>query len=148
MEKLNKVPDFWLTAKISENIFNEFGTYLQFDQPFPAYNTRFPGKLEGILESVRQTFDNQPLNATILDAAAAYFNQIIRGHPFQNGNKRFAVLLTHYFLLMNGVDFTLSFQGMYNFALGVALFSKDLNSEQTKRICKKIIAKYTKEISL
>lgn len=76
MEKLNKVPDFWLTAKISEDIFNKFGNSLQFDQPFPAYNTRFSGKLEGILESVKQTFDNQPLNSTILDAAAAYFNQM------------------------------------------------------------------------
>lgn len=48
---------------------------------------------------------------------------------------------------MNGIDFTLSFKGMYNFALVVAIFSKDLNSEQTKEICKRIIAKYTKGIS-
>jgi len=129
MEKLNKVPDFWLTAKISEDIFNEFGTYLQFDQPFPAYNTRFPGKLEGILESVRQTFDNQPLNATILDAAAAYFNQIIRGHPFQNGNKRIAVTTLFTFFRKNSKWLSVDNQELYNFAVWVASSPAEFQEE-------------------
>lgn len=147
MGNLDQEPHFWLTTKISKDIFNAFSQHIQFDQPFPPFNTRPPGKLEGILNSVKQTYGGQHLNPTVLDAAAVYFNQIIRGHPFQNGNKRIAVLLTHVFLLAHGVEFTLSYKGMYDFALALAIYSEKLNSEQTKEVCKKIIRRFTKEIS-
>lgn len=146
MGRLSEEPRFWLTVEISENIFDKFSQHIQFDQPFPPFSTRPPGKLEGILNSVRQTFGNHQLNPTILDAAAAYFNQIIRGHPFQNGNKRIAILLTHVFLLVHNVDFTLSYKDMYYFALNLAIVSGKLDSQRTKEICKKIIEKFTKEI--
>lgn len=133
MGRLNQKPRFWLTTKESEDIFNKFKHLIQFDEPIPDFETRFPGKLESILNSVRQTFGEEYLNQTVLNAASAYFNQVIRGHPFRNGNKRIAV-------------FTLSNKGMYNLAVAVAVFSKDLSGEQTKDICKLIIEKYTKEI--
>jgi len=146
MGKLDQKPLFWLTTEESEVIFNKFKHLIQFDEPIPGFETRFPGKLEGILDSIKQTFQEEPLNSTVLDAAAAYFNQIIRGHPFQNGNKRLAVLFTHVFLLLHGIDFILSDKDVYNWAVSVAVFSKDLSSEQTKDICKLIIEKFTKEI--
>lgn len=146
MAKLDQKPRFWLTIEVSKVIFNRFKHLIQFDEPIPDFETRFFGKLEGILDSIRQTYEEEPLNSTVLDASAAYFNQIIRGHPFQNGNKRIAVLFTHVFLLMHGIDFVLSNKDMYNLAVAVAYFSKDLTGEQTKKICKEIIRKYTKEI--
>lgn len=97
MGRLDQKPRFWLTTKESETIFNKFKHLIQFNEPIPDFETRFPGKLKGILASIKQTFQEEPLNATVLDAA-------------------------------------------------VAVFSKDLSSEQTKDICKLIIEKYTKEI--
>lgn len=146
MGRLDRRPRFWLTTKESEIIFNKFRHLIQFDEPIPDFETRFPGKLEGILDSVRQTFGNEPLNSTVLDATAAYFNQIIRGHPFGNGNKRIAVLFTHFFLLVHGIDFTMSNKGMYNWAVAVAFFSKDFDGKTTKNICRRIIRRYTKEL--
>lgn len=146
MAKLIQKPLFWLTITESEVIFNKFKYLIQFDEPIPNFETRFPKKLESILESIRQTFEEEPLNATILDAASAYFNQIIRGHPFRNGNKRMAVLFTHVFLLMHGIDFVLNYKEMYSWAVGIAVFSEKLNGEETKNICREIIEKFTKEL--
>lgn len=117
------------------------------EEPIPPFNTRFPGKLEGILLSVQQTFDQRYLNPTVLDAAASYFNQLIRGHPFENGNKRMAVLFTHFFLFVHGIDFVLYFNEMYHFALLVAKAGElEISSEETKRWCKEIIKEFTKEL--
>lgn len=146
MKRVNQKPRFWLTTKISKDIFDKFNHLIQFDEPIPPFDSRFPGKLEGILNSVKQTFSGENLNPTVLDASAAYFNQIIRGHPFKNGNKRIAILLTHVFLLVHGIDFILSYKGMYNFALGIAKYSVKYDAAMTKLICKRIIKDHTKEI--
>ncbi|PIS14849.1 hypothetical protein COT64_00465 [Candidatus Shapirobacteria bacterium CG09_land_8_20_14_0_10_39_12] len=147
MAKLDQKPRFWLTTKISKDIFNKFNHLIQFDQPIPPFHTRDKEKFESILSSVQQTFGGKLLNSTILDASAAYLNQIVRGHPFKNGNKRIAVLLTHVFLFFHGIDFTLSFKGMYNFVLLLAKESPKLANDQTKEICRKIIQNFTKEIN-
>ena len=115
-------------------------------EPIPEFDTRFPGKLEGILNSVRQTFGGELLNHTVLDAAAAYFNQLIRGHPFRNGNKRMAVLFTHYFLLAHGVDFNLSYNELFFFAVTVAKAGeRGISSEKTRDWSKKIIERFSEE---
>lgn len=141
------MPRLWLTAELSEDILNRFSQNIQFDQPFDPFKKRDSGKLESILNSVKQTFDCQHLNPTLLDAAAAYFNQLIRGHAFENGNKRIAILFTHVFLLLHGIEFTLDYMSIYKFALLLAIFSGRFNSNKTKEICKKIINDFTREIS-
>jgi death-on-curing protein len=146
MKELRRKPHFWLTTKISKTIFEKFNQLIQFNEPIPPFNTRYKGKLEGILNSVSQTYHEEHLNETVLDAAAAYFNQLIRGHPFKNGNKRIAILLTHFFLLNHGIDFTLTYKGMYNFALSLAKYSEELKAEQTKQVAKEIINTYTEKI--
>lgn len=139
-------PKYWLKLEDCENLFRDFKDLLSQEEPIPPFNQRFEGKLEGILGSVRQTYDGIPLNKTVLDAAAAYFNQLIRGHAFENGNKRCTVLYTHWFLLMNGIEFNLTSKEMYAFAVTVALAAeKDIKSEKTKEWCKEVISKFTKE---
>lgn len=146
-KNLKKRPGYWLTLKDCESIFNRFFDRIQFDEPVPPFTTRSSGKLEGIIESVRQTYQKKHLNPTVLDAAAAYFNQLVRGHAFRNGNKRLAVLYTHVFLLRNDIDYKLSYNGMYNFAILLAQFAeKGLSAENTKKICKRIIGDFTIEM--
>lgn len=145
MENLSKQPRFWLTPKIFEGIFNKAKPLIQYDEPIPPFDTRFPGKLEGILASVRQTYDGKYLNPTVLDAAAAYFYQLTTGHAFLNGNKRLAVLFTHLFLLEHNVELTISHWGLYNFAIIVAQASKDLKPQKIKEVCKKVIKEYTQD---
>jgi len=114
----------------------------------PPFESRFPGKLESMIGSVQQTFDGQYLNPTVLDAATAYFTQTIRDHPFKNGNKRVAVLFTHVFLMANKVEFTLTFDEMYQFAILVATVSenKQVSFEEAREVTKTIIQDFTKDL--
>jgi len=138
-----KKPNIWLTVKICEATFKQFKSSLDFDEPIPPFEERFPNKLEGILESTKQTFDKKLLNPSVVDACTAYFNNIVRGHPFRNGNKRLAVLFTHVFILLNDYDIKLSYKAMYNLALLVANYSeKGLSAENTKLGCRRIFEKY------
>lgn len=145
-KNLSKSPKQWLTLDGCKDLYENFREKLSLDEPIPPFDTRFEGKLEGILESIKATFDGEPLNQTIADAATAYFNQIIRGHPFLNGNKRMAVLFTHYFLYMHDLDFDLSFGEMFNFAVTVSIAGVNgIDSEATKEWINSIIKKYAKD---
>ncbi len=140
-------PNTWLTVQICAHIFELFKKEIEFDEPIPDFSNRPKGALEGILNSVKQTFDRKYLNPTIINASAAYFNQLVRGHPFLNGNKRLAVLFTHTFLLLNGYDLKLNFKSMYNLALLVAKYSeKGVAYETTKTGCIKIFRKYLEKL--
>jgi len=126
---LREQPKHWLTLEICESLFNTFCKDLSFNEPIPLFQTRFSGKLEGTLYSVSQTFEGKHLKPTILDAASAYFFYFIKGHPFQNGNKRMGTLFTHYFLLSHGLTFSLSNEELFALAVGVALNEKDSITE-------------------
>jgi len=80
MRRLEKTPKFWMTVKMSREYFETFKDLLTFDEPIPPFNTRYEGKLEGILGSTSQTFEGKRLNKTVLDTAAAYLNQLIHGN--------------------------------------------------------------------
>lgn len=136
----------WLTLKMSRNIFERFKPFIDFDEPIPPFDTRFPGRLESILGSVKATYNGKYLNSTVLDASASYFYQLIKGHPFQNGNKRIAVLLTHIFLTINGVDFTVSEKSLYNLAMIVANLPRRWGIFRAKDAIKKFFSGYTKDI--
>lgn len=146
-KRILRIPTSWLTLGVCNDIFNAFKKSLEFNQPFPPFNTRYEGKLEGILESTRQTFNGKLLNSTLLDASAAYFNNIIRGHPFINGNKRMGVLFTHIFLISHRINFTLTFKEMYDFAVFIAeAGGKGINSGKTKELCRRIIFDFTTDL--
>ncbi len=145
-KKLYGTPKNWLTLDVSRSLFETFRKQMGEEEPIPEFETRFPGRLEGILESVRQSFAGSYLNPTILDAAAAYFNQIIRGHPFRNGNKRMGVLFTHYFLLSHGIDLTLRYNELFNFAVLLARAGEQgISQDMTKQWCFKVLKAFTEE---
>jgi death-on-curing family protein len=146
MENLKKEPRLWLTLKMSQNIFERYKPYIDFDEPIPPFDTRFPGRLESIFGSVSATYGQKYLNPTVLDAAASYFYQLCKGHPFQNGNKRIAVLLTHIFLITHGVDFTVSDKSLYNLAMVVANLPRRWGITRAKSAIKKFFSEYTKDI--
>ncbi len=148
-KNLWKTPAHWLELDVCNHIFVEFKSLIDFEEPLPAFDHRFPGKLESLLGAVRQTFDGKYLNPTVLDAATAYFTQIIRDHPFENGNKRIALLITHVFLVVNQVEFTLTFEEMYQFAIltaTAAQHNRDIDFNQIKDVTKLIIQDFTKDL--
>ncbi|NOS67757.1 MAG: type II toxin-antitoxin system death-on-curing family toxin [Candidatus Peribacteraceae bacterium] len=73
--------------------------HMAIHEPAPYYDGERRGldKLEGTFGLMQR--DNYP---DLLGKAAYLFCSVIDGHPFSNGNKRLAVTLLTYFLLMNG----------------------------------------------
>lgn len=50
------------------------------------------------IETPKATFDGKDLYSTLLLKAAALMRSLIKNHPFYNGNKRTAVIVTILFL--------------------------------------------------
>lgn len=145
-KNLLKEPRYWLNLEGCKKLFEDFRQLIEFDEPIPDFDTRFPGRLESILSSVDQTFGDKHLNDSVLKAASSYFNQIVRGHPFQNGNKRMGVLFTHAFLYINGVELTIKQDELYEFALYIASStSENKTNDHVKKICERVIERFAKD---
>lgn len=93
---------------------------MEWDEPIPPFETRFPEKLEGAINAPFQTFGGKSLYRGIFAKAAALFYFMIKDHPFQNGNKRIAVATLLYFLFSNGWWISVSNDALYEFARSVA----------------------------
>lgn len=93
---------------------------MTWDEPIPDFQSRYPYKLEACLAAPKQTFDRKQLYPTLYRKAAILFYLIIKDHPFQNGNKRIAVMTLLYFLFKNGKWLEIDNQQLYNLAKWVA----------------------------
>lgn len=93
---------------------------LQWDEPIPAFTTRYAGKLESCLKTPFQTFDNKSLYPTFEDKASILFYLMVKNHPFQNGNKRIAVTTLLTFLWINKKWLKILPEDLYRIAMTVA----------------------------
>lgn len=94
-------------------------TFLSYDEPIPDFETRYPGVLERCLGAPRQTFDGQ-LYKGLVKKAAIVFYLMIKNHPFQNGNKRLALISLLVLLIRNSKWLSVSNDDVYEFAKFVA----------------------------
>ena len=94
--------------------------FLDWDEPIPEFNTRFPDKLESCIETPFQTFDRKSLYKGLVGKSAMLFYLMNKNHPFQNGNKRIAVTTLLFFLIENGKWLSVSNHDIYEFARFVA----------------------------
>lgn len=72
------------------------------------YGVRDEGLLNSAVSRPQQGFGEYVCYPTIFEKAAALAHSLIKNHPFQNGNKRTALLTTVTFLRYNGYEFGLS----------------------------------------
>ena len=93
---------------------------MDYGEPIPNFSTRYPDALERSLGSPQQTFNKKDLYPTFLDKASIFFYLMIKNHPFQNGNKRVAVMSLLYFLTQNKKWIKVDTKVLYNFAKWVA----------------------------
>lgn len=68
-------------------------------------NLLHPGSLEHVLEETQGVLFGQQLFPTVFEKAAAIAWRIIRGHIFNDGNKRTGMIVCAVFLDNNGYDF-------------------------------------------
>lgn len=92
---------------------------MTWNEPIPDFGTRFPNVLESCLATPFQTF-GQPLYRKLSGKAAILFYLMIKNHPFENGNKRIAVMTSLLFLAKNRKWLRVSNENLYDIAVEVA----------------------------
>ncbi len=95
-------------------------TFMSWNEPIPPFGSRFPNLLESCLKVPFQTFQRKNLYKRITGKAAILFYLMIKNHPFQNGNKRIAVMTLLFFLYKNGKWLDVDNNRLYEIAVGVA----------------------------
>lgn len=93
---------------------------MTWDEPIPDFGTRFPNILESCLAAPFQTFSKRSLYGGLNYKASVLFYLMIKNHPFQNGNKRIAVMALLTLLYLNNKWIKVSNEELYNFAVWVA----------------------------
>lgn len=93
---------------------------MTWNEPIPDFGTRYPGILESCLANAFQTYAKKDLYPTLEDKAAIIFYQMIKNHPFVNGNKRIAVTTLFTFLVANGKWLDVQNEDLYRVAVWVA----------------------------
>lgn len=93
---------------------------LHWNEPIPEFTTRFPHKLESCLATPFLKFDGKSLYRGIQGKGAMLFYLMVKNHPFQNGNKRVALMALLYFLFKNEYWIRASNDELYEFAKEVA----------------------------
>ncbi len=93
---------------------------MTWNEPIPDFETRFPGILESCLIAPFQRFGGKSIYKGFLEKVSILFYLMIKNHPFQNGNKRIAVVTLLYFLHKNEKWLKLDNKELYNFTVWVA----------------------------
>lgn len=94
--------------------------FLTFDEPIPSFETRFPGRLEAILEIPQQGTRDGLLYPTLTKQATVLFYSLVKEHPFLNGNKRLAVVSLLTFLFLNEHWLETDWKTLYGLTIFVA----------------------------
>lgn len=98
-------------------------------EPIPDFSTRYTNSLERCIDQSYQTFGGKQLYPGIIKKSSILFYLMIKNHPFQNGNKRIAMVTLFYFLYMNKKWLKVDTQELYNFAKWVAESNPKLKKE-------------------
>lgn len=115
--------------------------FMEWDEPIPEFNSRFPNSLESCLAMPFQKFGGKNLYKGLTEKAAILFYLMVKNHPFRNGNKRIAMTTLFYFLYKNRKSIKVDNQELYNFAKWIAE-SHPKFKEQTVSAIEKFIKTY------
>jgi death on curing protein len=102
---------------------------MEWDEPIPEFETRYPNVLEACISNPFQTFDGKLLYKGLDEKGAVLFYGLIKNHPFQNGNKRIALTTLLVFLHLNEKWMNVDPKQLYNFAVWVAQSPPELRNE-------------------
>ncbi|MEX2501467.1 MAG: type II toxin-antitoxin system death-on-curing family toxin [Trueperaceae bacterium] len=76
--------------------------------------------LDSALAQPESRFGGQFLHVDLHHMAAAYLYHLVQNHPFLDGNKRVGYTIMRTFLIINGLDLTLTTDARYDLAIRVA----------------------------
>lgn len=107
---------------------------LEWDEPIPPFESRFPNILEGCTAIPFQKFNKKSLYHGLIGKGAILFYLLIKNHPFQNSNKRIAVTSLLVFLYINDKWLKVDSKELYNFSVWIAQSPPKLKQEVIKAI--------------
>lgn len=107
---------------------------LEWDEPIPSFESRFPNILESCVITPFQKFNKKYLYSGLIGKGAILFYLLIKNHPFQNGNKRIALTTLLIFLYINDKWLKVDTKELYNFSVWIAQSSPKLKEEVVKAI--------------
>lgn len=134
-------------AEVEYIAFSLAQELMEYGEPIPPFDTRHPEKLESCLETPFQTYASKSLYQTFETKAAMLFYLMIKNHPFQNGNKRVAVITLYYFLDSNGRKLKVGNRELYEFAREVAA-SEATDREKVASKIRAFILEFSEKIRL
>ncbi|KKS16479.1 MAG: Death-on-curing protein [Parcubacteria group bacterium GW2011_GWB1_41_6] len=112
---------------------------MAWDESIPDFCTRYPNILERCLVAPFQAFGGKTLYKGLVGKTSILFYLMIKNHPFQNGNKRVAVMTLLCFLHKNKKWLKVDEVELYNFARWVAE-----SNPKVKEATVEAIEKFTK----
>lgn len=120
--------------EVEYSAFEMAREHMTWDEPIPDFKSRYPNVLESCVATPFQTFSRKPLYRKLTGKGAMLFYLMIKNHPFENGNKRIAVMTLLVFLYLNRKWLNVSSDELYMFAVGVAAGNPKLKDENLKQI--------------
>ncbi len=111
---------FLTLADIKYVCYEYARAHLIYDEPIPSFDLRFPNKLETALSSPQMYVNANLAYSTLPQQAAVLFYELIKLHPFLNGNKRIACVSLMTFLLLNNKWLKATWRELYDIAVTVA----------------------------
>jgi death on curing protein len=116
---------------------------LMWGEPIPPFNTRYPEKLESCVAVPFQTYARKSLYKGVIQKASILFYLMVKNHPFQNGNKRVAVVTLLFFLEKNRREIYVGNKDLYEFARNVAR-SDSREKDNVLEMIKEFLKKHTR----
>ena len=111
----------YLTVEDVQRIrFKYAQAHLTYDEPLPSFDSRFPDKLEAALYAPQRMVGGTPVYPTLHEQSAALLYEMVKMHPFLNGNKRMACVSLMTFLAFNGKWVQTEWRKLYDIAVSVA----------------------------
>ena len=112
---------YFLSEDDIKNICHAYAqTHLAYDEPIPSFETRFPNILKAVLASPQKIIQGERVYPTLPQQAAVLFYELIKQHPFLNGNKRIACVSLMVFLSLNNKWLHMNWKELYDIAVTVA----------------------------
>jgi death-on-curing family protein len=112
------------------------------DKPILPFETRYQNVLESCINTHFQPFERKLLYRGVELNAAMLFYLLIKNHPFQNGNKRVAVVSPLVFLALNGRWLRVDRHRLYSTAVWVAASDPEAREDVVSYI-QKFIKKHS-----
>ncbi|MBI2626894.1 MAG: type II toxin-antitoxin system death-on-curing family toxin [Parcubacteria group bacterium] len=107
-------------AEVEYTAFRLAEKLMTWNEPIPNFGSRFPNILESCLAVPFASFDKTDFYRGLIGKGSVLFYLLIKNHPFQNGNKRIAIMCLLYFLYKNGSWIYISNDRLYRFAKHIA----------------------------